>query len=127
MSVKKAQLKDTPFFKNLTQSGANIKAARATLVAQQVDGVLTTKLQAIHNQINAVDLSLAQHEDLAATNTQSLVVASKDFDADGWLTTYHELLETKRLLKIDLDIYEEIERRQFGVEETPEDEENGKD
>lgn len=119
MAITKDELKNTKFFQNLTLNSSGLKEQRATLIAQQVAGVMNGKIQKLENDLNQLDLEIAAHEDLSPDNKYSTMVASKEFQAEGWIDTYYTLLDTRRLIEEKLDLYGQMKSRQF--EEVTED------
>lgn len=101
------------FTSTLSASNADIKSARAQLLADSTLDEVDSFISVLRKEKNQLSIKLNNLTDLAPDNTYSLRPGSKDFDAGKWVKELHTTKMELSLKTIQLSVAEEIKTEWF--------------
>jgi hypothetical protein len=104
------------FVKTLSASNAEIKEARAKMLADTTVLEVESFVQALKKEKLELQNKLANLTDLAPDNTYSLRPGSKDFDAKLWVRELHSTRMEITLKEMELEEAQSIFNEWFGEE-----------
>jgi hypothetical protein len=105
------------FVKTLSASNAEIKEARAKMLADTTVLEVESFVQALKKEKLELQNKLANLTDLAPDNTYSLRPGSKDFDAKLWVRELHSTRMEITLKEMELEEAQAIYNEWFGADE----------
>jgi hypothetical protein len=105
------------FVKTLSASNAEIKEARAKMLADTTVLEVESFVQALKKEKLELQNKLANLTDLAPDNTYSLRPGSKDFDAKLWVRELHSTKMEIALKEMELEEAQAIYNEWFGSDE----------
>lgn len=104
------------FTSTLSASNADIKSARAQLVADSTLDEVDSFISTIRKEKNQLSIKLNNLTDLAPDNSYSLRPGSKDFDAAKWVKELHSTKMQLELKTVELEVAEDIKKEWFTSE-----------
>ena len=85
------EIKNSPFFKKITGSNDSIKASRAALLAQNLEGSMATLVSKRKSQLNNLLLKRESMLDFSPSQTTSLKFQDGSFNSEHFANQLEEL------------------------------------
>lgn len=101
------------FKESLSKSGKGVLDARAANLAEMTKIEADRQLSDYKAKVLRIKNQIANHEDLAVTSRDSLVVGGKDFESKLWVEKGIELEKQLRVAKIEYTLVKKWHDRLF--------------
>lgn len=101
------------FKESLSKSGKGVLDARAANLAEMTKIEADRQLSDYKAKVLRIKNQIANHEDLAVTSRDSLVVGGKDFESKAWVEKGIELEKQLRVAKIEYTLVKKWHDRLF--------------
>lgn len=101
------------FKESLSKSGKGVLDARAANLAEMTKIEADRQLSDYKAKVLRIKNQIANHEDLAVTSRDSLVVGGKDFESKSWVEKGIELEKQLRVAKIEYTLVKKWHARLF--------------
>ena len=101
------------FNESLSKSGKGVLDARAANLAEMTKIEADRQLSDYKAKVLRIKNQIANHEDLAVTSRDSLVVGGKDFESKLWVEKGIELEKQLRVAKIEYTLVKKWHDRLF--------------
>lgn len=101
------------FKESLSKSGKGVLDARAANLAEMTKIEADRQLSDYKAKVLRIKNQIANHEDLAVTSRDSLVVGGKDFESKSWVEKGIELEKQLRVAKIEYTLVKKWHDRLF--------------